>query len=144
MGGGYSYRLIVTQNDPLAHGLLDYKFFCFDGKSEFLYVMGDREVGEKVKVRLFDREFKRLPVLRVGDEDIGDVVEPINYQQMLTVAEKLGEHFPHVRVDLYSVNGKIFFGEMTFFNASGYMMYDPDSFDIEIGKRWKLNTGDKR
>lgn len=57
---------------------------------------------------------------------------------MIKVAEKLSEDFPHVRVDLYNDNGKILFGEMTFYNASGYMEYDPDSFDIEIGNRWSL------
>lgn len=137
-GGGYSYKLIITQKAPVNHGLMDYKFFCFDGRTEFVYVMGDRAVGEKVRVRLMDRNFNRLPVLRVGDADIGEVIKPQNYLEMLNVAEKLAEDFPHVRVDLYSVGRSVLFGELTFYNASGYMNYDPDSFDVDIGKKFKL------
>lgn len=57
---------------------------------------------------------------------------------MLKVAEILSAEFPHVRVDLYDVGGKVYFGELTFFNASGYMKYKPDEFDMEIGKKIKL------
>lgn len=100
--------------------------------------MGDREVGEKVRVRLLDRNFQKLPVLRVGDEDIGDVQKPKGFEQMLAVAERLAAEFPHVRVDLYNVEGRTWFGEMTFYNASGYMKYDPDSFDSKIGEKFRL------
>ena len=137
-GGGYNYRMILTTTEPVNHGLLDYKFFCFNGTTEFIYVMGDREGGERVKVRLRDREFKRLPVLRVGDADIGEVSEPQNYQDMLMVAEKLAEDFPHVRVDLYNIGGEILFGELTFYNASGYMQYEPDNFDYMVGSKFHL------
>jgi len=118
---------------------MDYKFFCFDGKVEFVYAMGDREVGESVKVGIYDRDFHKLPVLRDGDDDIGEVTKPINYEKMLSTAEHLAKGFPHVRVDLYSVSGKVLFGELTFYNASGYMKYTPDDFDIDIGNRFILD-----
>ena len=118
--------------------MIDYKYFCFDGKTEFIYVMGDRKFGESVRVRLFDRNFNSLSVTRDGDEDIGDVGIPNEYKSMLNIAEKLSSDFPHVRVDLYNVNGRVLFGEMTFYNASGYMKYNPDSFDIDIGKKFSL------
>ena len=138
---GKNHRIIIEKyidSDPSKGGLIDYKFFCFNGTTEFIYVMGDREVGERVKVRLMDREFKRLPVLRVGDADIGEVSEPQNYQDMLMVAEKLAEDFPHVRVDLYNIGGEILFGELTFYNASGYMQYEPDNFDYMVGSKFHL------
>ena len=122
----------------MSHGLIDYKFFCFDGMTEFVYAMGDREIGQKVRVGLFDRSFNKIPVLRDGDEDIGRVSVPQNYSGLLKTAELLAAEFPHVRVDLYDVNGKIYFGELTFFNASGYMKYKPDDFDLIIGKKFKL------
>lgn len=122
-----------------SHGLIDYKFFCFNGKTEFVYVMGDREIGGKVKVRIMNRAFERLPVLRIGDENIGEVEKPRNYQQMLHVAELLSADFPHVRVDLYNHNGKISFGELTFYNASGYMEYDPDDFDESVGSLFSIS-----
>lgn len=58
--------------------------------------------------------------------------------KMLKVAEKLAEGFPHVRVDLYNIEGKGFFVELTFYKASGYMIYDPDLFDEEIGIKFTL------
>lgn len=141
--GGY-FGTIIIRSESLGcyagmnHGLIDYKFFCFDGKTEFVYAMGDREVGQMVRVGLFDRNFKKIPVLRDGDEDIDFVSIPQDYEKMLKVAEILSAEFPHVRVDLYDVGGKVYFGELTFFNASGYMKYKPDKFDVEIGRKFKL------
>ena len=138
---GKRHRIIIEQYidaGESAGGLIDYKFFCFNGKVEFLYVMGDRAVGESVKVSMFDRNFNKLPVLRVGDQAFAQAKKPENFEEMIRIAEKLSEDFPHVRVDLYNVSGKILFGELTFYNASGYMQYDPDSFDLDMGKKWKL------
>lgn len=141
--GRYCGTIIITDEalerySDMSHGLIDYKFFCFDGMTEFVYAMGDRELGQKVRVGLFDRSFNRIPVLRDGDEDIGRVSVPQNYSGLLKTAELLAAEFPHVRVDLYDVDGKIYFGELTFFNASGYMKYKPDDFDLIIGKKFKL------
>lgn len=138
---GKNHRIIIEQYIGDAENvdrLIDYKYFCFDGKTEFIYVMGDRKFGESVRVRLYDRNFNSLSVTRDGDEDIGDVGIPNEYKSMLNIAEKLSSDFPHVRVDLYNVNGRVLFGEMTFYNASGYMKYNPDSFDIDIGKKFSL------
>ena len=100
--------------------------------------MGDREVGKSVKVSVFDRNFNKLPVLREGDAEFPDVKKPAHFDDMVMIAELLSTDFPHVRVDLYNINGIIYFGELTFFNASGYMKYCPDSFDYRIGKIWLL------
>ena len=119
-------------------GLIDYKFFCFNGKVEFLYVMGNRKIGDKVSVSIYDRNFNKLDVKRVGDNLFENVKKPENYDEMLIVAEKLSKDFPHVRVDLYNENGNIKFGEMTFYNASGYMIYEPDDFDYIVGNLFTL------
>lgn len=55
---------------------------------------------------------------------------------MLEYAECLSEDFPHVRVDLYNVDGKIYFGELTFYHASGYQKFIPDAFDFELGNKF--------
>lgn len=143
---GKNHRIIIEQfinSGSSKVGLIDYKFFCFGGSTEFIYVMGDRRVGERVRVRLVDRNFNWLSVTRVGDEDLGEVEEPKNYKIMLKVAEKLAEEFPHVRVDLYNIDGEIRFGELTFYNASGYMMYKPDEFDIIAGDYFQISNHDK-
>ena len=72
-----------------------------------------------------------LPVSQLPDR-------PENFGEMVRLAEAISAPFPHVRVDLYNVDGLIRFGELTFFNASGYMLYEPDCFDREIGDRFSL------
>ena len=91
--------------------------------------------------------YQKLSVTRVGDEPSGKLPEkPESFGEMVRLAETISAPFPHVRVDLYNIGGVIRFGELTFFNASGYMCYEPDSFDAEIGKRFSLprqNVGGK-
>ena len=67
-----------------------------------------------------------------------DVPMPTNFKEMLRIAEKLSEDFPFVRVDLYNVGGKIYFGELTFYPWSGYVQYTPDSFDFKLGEKFLL------
>ena len=63
---------------------------------------------------------------------------PQNLNKMLDVASRLSTGFPILRVDLYEVDGKVYFGELTFFPWSGYVQYNPDSFDYEMGKKFIL------
>ena len=140
---GKKHRIIIEQlieSNSDNVGLIDYKFFCFNGKIEFLYVMGYRDVGNKVHVGIYSKDFIKMPVLRCGDADIGYINKPDNFDEMILIAEKLAADFPHVRVDLYNNDGKILFGELTFYNASGYMSYEPDSFDFSIGSLFTLET----
>ena len=86
-----------------------------------------------------DLDFKLLPVSRTDYFPITEQPEkPKNYEKMLEYAEKLSKPFPHVRVDFYNIDGKIIFGELTFFTNSGYIPFDPDSFDYEMGKAFIL------
>lgn len=62
---------------------------------------------------------------------------PENIQEMVDAAEHFAKDFPFVRVDLYNVQGKVIFGELTFYPASGYSPYSPDDFDFELGKYFK-------
>jgi hypothetical protein len=56
----------------------------------------------------------------------------------------LSADFPHARVDFYDIDGKIVFGEITFFNASGYMKFEPDEFDYELGDKFELPKKDNK
>ena len=60
---------------------------------------------------------------------------------MIEIAERLLEGYSHVRVDLYNVDGKIFFGEMIFTTANGLFKYEPEEFDRILGNQWELNSG---
>lgn len=61
-----------------------------------------------------------------------------NFDKMCKYAKILSKDFPHARVDLYNINEKISFGELTFYPSTGYMIFEPDNFDYEIGKNFKL------
>lgn len=120
--------------------LPDYKFFCFNGKVKYLYTMVDYvDNHSEGKCSFFTPDFEKLPYRRSEYAPIDrELKKPENFDQMVTIAEKLSEDFPHVRVDLYNIDGKILFGELTFYNASGYTVFTPDEFDFILGKEFDL------
>ena len=114
--------------------LTDYKFFCFYGEPQYLYVVTERNPGVSAKIGVYDIKFNKLPVARCDEKKQEYAVsKPVNYEEMVKVARQLSKDFPHVRVDLYNVGGKIYFGELTFYDGSGYFNYEPDEFDIQLG-----------
>lgn len=120
-------------------GLIDYKFFCFNGKVEYVYGIADRELGKGIGLGIFDKDFNLLPYKRMDENElIRTIKKPINYEQMIKCAETLSKDFPHARIDLYNQKGKIYFGEITFFDGSGYMCFEPDEFDYIMGDKFLL------
>lgn len=120
--------------------LIDYKFICFGGKVEWVFVNADRNSNEGMRFGIYDREFKHLPYRRKGLRDTDSTFsKPLNYEKMIEIAESLSEKFPHVRIDLYNLDGYIYFGEMTFFHGSGYVDFDPDEFDFILGEKFILS-----
>lgn len=142
---GKRHRIIIEKyidSNIDEGGLLDYKFFCFNGKAEYLYVIADRRIGDKAGFGIYNSEFELLPVTRNDEEPLKRTInKPENYEQLKSVAEALAGDFPEVRVDLYNVDGQIIFGEMTFFDGSGYMTFEPDSFDYELGSKFVIGKG---
>ena len=128
--------LINSSSDDLP----DYKFFCFDGKVFCSYMMQNYTLHHEDGVLGFlDKDFHLLKAHRADFKPmIEQPVMPQNYDKMVKIAETLSQGFPHVRIDLYNLQGKIIFGEMTFFNASGYTQFEPDEFDYELGEQFIL------
>lgn len=119
--------------------LIDYKFFCFNGEPLYLYVITERFLDGGAKLGIFDLEFNQLPYKRVDISKLTKKVEkPKKFDEMIQIARTLSEDFPHVRVDLYNIDGKIYFGELTFYNGSGYKGYKPDEFDFIVGEKFEL------
>ena len=139
---GKKHRIIVEEyidSDEEEGGLIDYKFFCFNGRAEYLYVIADRALGNDAGFGIFTYDFIRTEYMRVGERKlIREVQKPNNYDEMIRIAEKLSESFPHARVDMYNRNGKIIFGEITFFSGSGYISFEPDEFDYLMGEKFVL------
>ena len=120
--------------------LPDYKFFCFDGRVYCSYKMINyTQCHENGVLGFFDRDFRLMKATRTDYAPMTVQPEkPEHYDEMVKMAEILAEGFPHVRVDFYNINGTILFGEMTFFTASGYMLFDPDEFDYTLGRQFVL------
>jgi hypothetical protein len=135
---GKMHRIIIDRylenpENPEA-GISDYKFFCYQGKVIFLVV--DRERYIEHKRNFYDVNWNYLNVTS-DHESFGDIIEkPEGYEMMIKVAQELSKDFPFVRVDLYSVGGKVYFGELTYYPWSGYVQFTPDEFDFELGKHF--------
>lgn len=99
---------------------IDYKFYCFKGKVDCVLVCSERE--KKLKRNYYDTNWNKLEYMK-NEEDESSVKfqKPSNFKEMLSIASKLSEDFPFVRVDLYNINGKIYIGELTFTPAGGIM-----------------------
>jgi hypothetical protein len=138
---GKPHRIIIDQYLECKDGdLPDYKFFCFWGRCFCFYVKVDyAKSHEDGKLAFFDTGLNNLNVSIDYCKSAGDEIDlPSNCGEMVRCAEALSADFPHARVDFYDVDGKIVFGEITFFNASGYMTFEPDAFDYKIGEAFTL------
>ena len=129
-------RIVVEKllENPGENGLIDYKFFCFNGEPQYVYILGDRRQGEHPWLAIYDMNFKRLPYYTCDERCFeGEMDTPVCFNEMVKVAKKLSNDFPHVRVDLYNVKGQVVFGELTFYDSSGYDKFNPDKFDYVAG-----------
>jgi len=113
---------------------IDYKFFCYAGCAEFVQVSIDR-FGDASE-RLLDRNFESLDVWNGLKLYQGEIVRPNNYDEMLKVAESLAQGFDFIRVDLYSVDSRIYLGELTCYPAGGMAPFIPKEYDFIFGKKW--------
>jgi glycosyltransferase len=119
--------------------LCDYKLFCFDGKMKALFIATDRFTsGEETKFDFFDENFNHLPFTNGHPNATKPIKKPESFQQMKDLAEKLSQKNPHVRVDFYCTNGKIYFGELTFFHWGGFKRFEPEEWDFKFGEWFKL------
>jgi len=114
----------------------DYKFFCFSGRVEYVQVSFDR-FGDASE-RILDRNFSPLDVYNGVKLYQGDIEQPVNYDKMIEIAETLSSDFDFVRVDLYNIKGKIYFGELTFYPAAGLAPFVPRMWDYIFGEKWKF------
>jgi len=139
---GKKHRILIERyipSDENAGGLIDYKFFCFNGKAEYIYGIADRTVGDGAGLGIYDQEFHILPYTRADERPLTRIIEkPFNYQEMKAAAQILSDGFPHARIDFYNQDNNILFGEITYFDGSGYMQFEPDEFDFVMGKGFRL------
>lgn len=119
---------------------VDYKFFCFSGRVEFFKVDVDRFGAHSA--RYFDKNLNPLELREVGFElSDGRVVLPGNIARMFAVAQILSKGFDFMRVDLYSVDGDIFFGELTPYPGGISNRLEPVTYDALFGDMWREASG---
>lgn len=127
-------RIIAEQYIVDSKGKLDdYKFMCFNGVVECSFVCSERFSGKGLHVTFFDREWKVLPFERQYPSVKEGFARPSGYERMVEMAELLTKEIPFARVDFYDVDGKIFFGELTFFPGSGMEAFSPEVWDEKLG-----------
>ena len=135
------HRFIAEEymEDESGYELKDYKIFCFDGEPKFLFVATGRQAHD-TRFDFYDTDFNHLPI--ENGHPNADVwpTKPKNFDEMLEVAHKLSMGFPHIRVDLYNIKGRVYFGELTFFHFSGTTPFTPREWDYKFGEYLKLPT----
>lgn len=135
-------RIIAEEymEDKKTGELRDYKFFCFDGEPKALFVASERQKREEPCFDFFDTDYNHLD-LRCS-HPLADTPpdKPESFEEMLELAHKLSVGFPHVRVDLYEINGKPYFGELTLYHWEGLMPFYPESWNYTFGSWLTLPT----
>lgn len=119
------------------NGLTDYKFFCFSGKPKMIYISNGMENHTTAKISFYDMNGNEMPFHRSDYQPImGKVTLPDNFLSMEKVAKKLAKNInnPFVRIDLYSLQGKVYFSEITFSPCSGMIPFDPMNWDYKLGQ----------
>ena len=126
-------KLLLDENNNIP---FDYKFICMNGKVNFIQVDMDRFNGHRKT--LYNTSWEKLEFgwnYPIGD----DIEKPITLSKMLKLAKILSKDFYFVRVDFYTLNNKIYFGELTFHPAGGFGKFSPYNVDLELGKKLNLN-----
>lgn len=131
-------RIIAEQylQTPEGTDLLDYKFFCFQGEPRVMYISNDH--GADPRTDFFDMDFQHLPIkARDPNADVPPC-KPERFDEMKRLAEVLSKGMPHLRVDFYYVNGKVYLGELTFYHMSGFTEFTPSEWNVRMGEWTKL------
>lgn len=133
-------RIIIEEymNDENNEELTDYKVMCFNGVPKISFTCTDR-FSDGLKVTFFDINWNKMPFQRHYPISNKEIKKPKNYDKMIELSKKLSKDIPFVRVDWYEINGKIYFGELTFYPGSGYEEFNPDEWDLKLGEMLDLS-----
>lgn len=132
---GIKPRIIAEEyiEDKATNELIDYKFFSFDGKVKAMFVATGRQSKEGVHFDFFDEQFNHLPIFNGHPMNKITPKKPNNFDLMIKTAETISKGYPHLRVDFYEANGKMYFGEITLYQNSGLVPFTPLDWDVKFG-----------
>lgn len=130
-------RIIAEEYMEDQNGELpDYKFMCFEGKPYCCWVDQGRFTNHTRDI--FDLNWNLLPFTEHFPNSGNPISRPCNFDKMVAMATTLSSGLSHVRVDLYNIDGTIYFGELTFCESSGFCEIKPDEYDLKLGELWKI------
>ena len=115
----------------------DYKFFCFNGEPKLMFVATDRSTD--VKFDFFDMDFNRLDIVNIHPNSDKEIKKPETFDEMKRIAKTLSLGMRFVRIDLYEINGKVYFGEYTFFHGGGFCLFYPLEWERKLGDWMNLD-----
>jgi len=126
-------RIIAEEymEDEKTGELRDYKFLTFNGVAKMVFMVSERQISKKYD--FFDMDFKHMDMMNGSQNARNKLDKPESFEEMRELAEILARGIPHVRVDFYEVNGKVYFGEVTFYHQNGLISFEPDVWDDILG-----------
>ena len=134
-------RILVEKymEDKSSKTMRDYKFFCFDGKPEIMYLSEGLENHKTARMSFYDMNMHLVDCRRSDYRPLEYIPErPNNFEKMKEFSAILSEDIPHLRVDWYEINGKLYFGELTFTTCSGIIPFADENWDRRLGDFIKL------
>ena len=129
-------RIIAEQymEDGGKADLVDYKFYCFNGEPKFSYVSSGLSDHSTAHISYVSLDWKKEPFRRTDFAEFDELPpKPVNFDKMIELSKILSKDFPFLRVDFYEINGKIYFGELTFYPGAGFTAFDPPEWEETIG-----------
>lgn len=133
---GIPHRILAEKYmDDGSGGLVDYKFYCFDGEPQYLYVSSGLENHSTAHISFLTLEWEFAPFNRSDYRPFAELPpKPSGYEKMLDIARKLSAGHKFLRVDLYQIDGQVYFSELTFYPCGGYMPFNPAEWDFRLGE----------
>ncbi len=127
-------KFMAPEKSPAPKDLPDYKFFCFNGEPKYCQVIRDRHTKETID--FYDMDWNHMPFVGlnpVARNGLTPIVRPGNLDEMKGICRKLADSKTFVRVDLYVIDDKSYFGELTLYPASGMGVFTPEEWNDKLG-----------
>lgn len=128
-------EFISSKNGATGDDLTDYKFYCFNGEPMYCQVIRDRNTKETID--FYDMEWQHMDFVGLNpavSNGLTPISCPDSIDEMKSICRKLSKNIPFLRVDLYFIDNRILFGELTFFPASGFGRFQPEEWDERLGE----------
>ena len=122
---------LMAEKNHEEESIKDYKFFCFNGIPKLMFVASDRHTN--CCFDFFDMDFHHLDIENIHPNANKKIEKPERFEEMKQLAAKLSHGMKTVRIDLYQVNGKVYFGEYTFFHGGGFRPFIPEEWEKRCG-----------